>query len=73
MYEPSRAPALSGDGRSVAFRSAAPDLVGGDGNHVDDVFIKPVTVPSVSAVAPASITRGTSVTMTVNGTGFLPG
>ncbi len=73
VYEPSRAPALSGDGRSVAFRSAAPDLVGGDGNHVDDVFIKPVTVPSVSAVAPASITRGTSVTMTVNGTGFLPG
>ncbi len=73
VYEPSEAPALSGDGRSVAFQSSAPDLVGGDGNHVDDVFIKPVTVPSVSAVAPSSITRGTSATVTVSGTGFLPG
>lgn len=35
----SREPALSGDGRFVAFESNARDLVPGDGNFVDDVFV----------------------------------
>jgi Tol biopolymer transport system component len=33
-------PALSGDGQLVAFTSAAPDLVAGDGNEVADVFAR---------------------------------
>ena len=32
-------PALSGDGRVVAYASAAPDLVGDDGNGLTDVFV----------------------------------
>jgi len=32
--------ALSGDGRFVAFRSAAPDLVDGDSNGAADVFVR---------------------------------
>jgi Tol biopolymer transport system component len=35
-------PALSGDGRVVAFRSAATNLVPGDTNEVDDTFTRPV-------------------------------
>lgn len=32
-------PTLSGDGRYVAFVSAATNLVGGDGNQADDIFL----------------------------------
>lgn len=36
----SHAPAISGDGRFVAFVSDAPDLVRGDTNFVQDVFVR---------------------------------
>jgi Tol biopolymer transport system component len=36
----SSAPALSGDGRFVAFVSDAPDLVDGDANGIADVFVR---------------------------------
>jgi Tol biopolymer transport system component len=36
---PSFSPAISADGRVVAFASAAPDLVAGDTNHSTDVFV----------------------------------
>jgi len=35
----SHGPSISADGRYVAFTSSAPDLVAGDGNGVDDVFV----------------------------------
>ena len=35
----SLAPVISADGRSVAFSSAAANLVTGDANGVDDVFV----------------------------------
>jgi Tol biopolymer transport system component len=37
---PSRSPAISADGRSVAFVSAASNLVDGDTNGVEDVFVR---------------------------------
>src|SRR6476469_3321094 len=37
---PSGSPALSTDGRYLAFDSAAPDLVAGDTNGVRDVFVR---------------------------------
>jgi len=37
---PSDAPAISADGRYVAFRSGASDLVAGDGNSSADVFVR---------------------------------
>jgi len=36
----SDSPAVSADGRYVAFRSYAPNLVGGDSNAVEDVFVR---------------------------------
>ncbi len=36
----SREPSISADGRYVAFRSAATDLVAGDGNGLDDIFVR---------------------------------
>ena len=73
VHDPNEASALSGDGRSVAFQSISPQLVDGDDNHVEDVFVKPVTVPTVTGTSPASVAHGTSTTVTVTGTGFLPG
>ncbi len=66
-------PALSGDGRSVAFQSGAPNLTDGDTNLADDILTRSVTAPKITGLTPTSIARGTSATITVRGTGFLPG
>jgi len=42
---PSDSPALSADGRIVAFRTAAPNLVAGDTNGVADVFVRDLRDP----------------------------
>ncbi len=73
INEPNEKPSLSGDGRSIAFQSISPDFVSGDTNQTDDVFVRSVTVPSISSTAPGSIARGASTTLTINGTGFFPG
>ncbi|NID16521.1 TolB family protein [Luteibacter yeojuensis] len=39
---PSLQPAISGDGRFVAFSSSASNLVALDGNHADDIFVRDV-------------------------------
>ena len=72
-------PALSGDGRSVAFQSSATDLTEPDVDHVDDVFtraaIAPTIIrvnPSLNQTAPATIARGTDAYFVVRGTYFLP-
>ncbi|NPV58724.1 MAG: hypothetical protein HPY75_03550 [Actinobacteria bacterium] len=41
------APSISADGRYVAFHSKASNLVAGDGNGVDDVFLKDLVTGSV--------------------------
>ncbi len=55
----SLAPALSADGRHVAFESVASNLVSGDTNASVDIFVVEVldTIPAVIGVAPA---RGAS-------------
>jgi Tol biopolymer transport system component len=69
-------PAISGDGRYVAFVSEATNLVPGDhtgGTFGVDVFVRAVgTPPSVSSVAPSSVGRGDLVTLVVLGSGFSP-
>jgi Tol biopolymer transport system component len=57
-------PALSGDGRFVVFTSVASNLVGGDGNGVDDIFIhdRGATAPTITAWGP----KGTTVGLTAN-------
>jgi len=43
--------ALSGDGRYVAFSSDAPDLVSGDTNEYDDVFMRDNTTGAVERIS----------------------
>jgi Tol biopolymer transport system component len=66
-------PSISGDGRYVAFQSHASNLVAGDGNLDADVFVRAVVTPTVDSVTPNSLARGTTATLTVTGSGFLPG
>jgi hypothetical protein len=44
-------PALSADGRYVAFASAASNLVAGDTNDVTDVFVRDVVTKAVERVS----------------------
>jgi Tol biopolymer transport system component len=73
---PSFGPAISADGRYVAFESTANNLIVGDSNEpsgVFDVFVRAVGEPAVESVVPAEVVRGTTATLTVTGSGFLPG
>lgn len=46
-------PAVSGDGRSVAFASGATDLVAADGNKVDDIFVRDLVAARTTRVSVA--------------------
>ena len=46
--------AVSGDGRYVVFTSDASDLVSGDTNHTDDVFVRDLSTGTTSLVTVAS-------------------
>ena len=50
----SRSPPLSGDGRSVAFESAAETLVAGDENRVEDVFVYDTETHKTALISVAS-------------------
>ena len=47
----SNAPSISADGRTVAFVSAASDLVAGDGNGVNDVFVRDLDAATTERVS----------------------
>lgn len=49
-------PSISSDGRYVAFRSQATDLLPGDTNGFADVFLRDVVTPSTSVVSVADLT-----------------
>jgi Tol biopolymer transport system component len=66
-------PSISTDGRYVAFESAADLLSGDDANDVTDVYVRAVRTPRVADVAPDTVARGTTITLTVTGNGFFPG
>ncbi len=66
-------PAISGDGRFIAFESSADDLVPGDTNHAQDVFVRDLqtgttTLVSVSA-AGTSPGRAASFSPSISGDG----
>jgi Tol biopolymer transport system component len=66
------APRISRDGRYAYWRSDAvfhPD----DENGLTDFYYRAVQVPKVTSITPATLTRGTSKTVTINGQGFLGG
>jgi hypothetical protein len=64
--------ALADDGRYVAFTSLSANLVGNDTNGASDVFLRAIPTPRVESVAPPSVPRGTSATLTIVGDGFAP-
>jgi hypothetical protein len=66
-------PAITADGAFVAFTSSSPLLVPGDTNQSDDIFMKAVDSPTIGTVTPSAVSRGTTATLTVTGTGFRPG
>jgi Tol biopolymer transport system component len=65
-------PALSGDGRYAAFLTIG-DLFLNDGNGANDIYLRAVDVPNVTSISPTNVARGATVTMTINGSNFLPG
>ncbi len=68
----SSAPAVSADGRYVAFASTAPDLVGGDTNGVADVFVhdrSTGTTTRVSVTASGAQVAGASTEPSISATG----
>lgn len=66
-------PAISSDGRLVAFESFASNLVAGDTNGAFDIFVRANPEPTVTDVAPATLTHGTTTPVTVTGSHFLSG
>jgi hypothetical protein len=65
-------PTLSRDGRYAGFVSAG-SFAGDDKNSARDNYLRAVDVPTISSISPTSANRGTSVTITITGTTFLPG
>jgi Tol biopolymer transport system component len=67
-------PSISADGRFVAFSSYATNLVPGDRNGDEDVFVKYARVVTVTGISPNHVARGAAnVTVTITGAGFEPG
>jgi hypothetical protein len=67
---PSNQPALSADGHYIAWISAG-IFDGQDTNGLPDVIARATLVPTITSVSPTSITRGTTTTLTINGTNFM--
>lgn len=65
-------PSLSGDGRYLAFASAAKNLDDND-DGVIDIYVRFVLRPVVTSASPASVPRGATTTVTLSGHGFATG
>ena len=63
---------LSGDGRYLAFASAAKNLDDND-DGVADIYVRFVVRPIVTSATPSSIPRGATTTVTLHGSGFATG
>ena len=61
---------LSNDGRYVAFGTDVPSLVANDTNTASDVFVRAVVEPSVTAISPPAIARGSTGTLVLSGHRF---
>lgn len=65
--------AISGDGKYVAYLSFATNLVAGDTNGVDDIFVQAANRPTVDFITPAAVVRGFSGPVMIAGVAFEPG
>ena len=76
-------PAISEDGRYVAFTSAADNLVANDNNLINigpgffrsafDILVRAVPRVTISSVVPGTLPIGATTPVTVNGANFLAG
>lgn len=64
---------ISGDGRYVAFDSFATNIVSGDTNGFDDVFVQAANRPTVDFITPSTVVRGFSGPVMIAGVAFEPG
>lgn len=62
----SRTPVISADGRFVVFKSAADDLVPGDNNKVNDVFVRDLLLGKTLAVSLGAAGSGTGNLLSAN-------
>jgi len=53
-FDPCLAPTISGDGRFVTFQSGSPDLVLGDTNNADDIFLRDIVANSTIRISLAT-------------------
>jgi Tol biopolymer transport system component len=65
-------PSISADGRYVAFRSDATDIVFGDTNGHSDVFLRDVVTPTTARVSVADITGAQGNGAAAGGTAVTP-
>ena len=65
-------PSLSADGRYIAFVSRSDKLAGPEPSGFDDVFVRAVILPTIDAVNPTTIARGSTETFSLTGANFAP-
>ncbi|MGH9026336.1 MAG: TolB family protein [Acidimicrobiia bacterium] len=63
--------AISDDGLYVGLSNAV-NLVRPDSNETFDVFVRYALTPTIDTVSPSTIARGSTTTVAVDGSGFLP-
>jgi len=73
MNGSSREPAISADGRYVAFETSATNLVTNDTNGHQDIVIRSIPDVTITALFPDVLPVGDVTTVTIIGTNFLPG
>jgi len=66
-------PAISVDGRYVAFHTWAANLVDEDTNSQPDIVTRAIPEVVVTSVAPRRLPRGATTSVTIEGTNFLAG
>ncbi|HUP80888.1 MAG TPA: hypothetical protein VM260_20225, partial [Pirellula sp.] len=65
-------PSINADGKFLAFRSSASNLVAGDTNGVDDIFVKNLSTGTLIRVSPNSLSvqgNGNSLDPSISGNG----
>jgi Tol biopolymer transport system component len=64
---------VSADGRYVVFQTDRGDVISGDTNNAYDIFVRANPTPTVESVVPKRRAAGASASLTIAGSGFLPG
>jgi Tol biopolymer transport system component len=66
-------PSISADGRYVAYDTSSSNIMPGDTNSRQDIYVKAIPEVAVNSVIPDHLPVGATTSVTVTGTNFLPG